>query len=52
MFDKQTEHLEKKKDDESKKMKIDSKQKIIEDMQMRIASYKTELIKSRKNKNF
>jgi len=40
--------MEKMKEQETKKMKIDSKQKIIEDMQSRIARYKTEIFKQRK----
>ena len=51
MLEKQVEHFEKKKDEETKKMKIDSKQKILEDMQMRIVNYKTELLRQRNKKD-
>jgi hypothetical protein len=50
MIEKQAEHYEKRRDEESKKMKIDSKQKILEDMQSRISSYKTELLRQRNKK--
>ncbi len=42
--------MEKMKESETRKMKIDSKQKILEDMQNRIASYKADIFKQRKKK--
>jgi hypothetical protein len=42
---------EKRREEESKKMKYDSKQKIIEDMQNRIASYKSDLLRQRVKKD-
>jgi hypothetical protein len=45
------ETFEKKKEDESKKMKNESKNKILEDMQMRILNYKTELFRQRNKKD-
>jgi hypothetical protein len=50
MLEKQSENYEKRREEESKKMKVDSKQKILEDMQSRITSYKTELIRQRNKK--
>jgi hypothetical protein len=42
--------MEKMKESETRKMKIDSKQKILEDMQNRISSYKAEIFRQRKKK--
>ena len=50
MLEKQVECYEKKKDEETKKVKVDSKHKILEDMQSRISSYKTELMRQRNKK--
>jgi hypothetical protein len=50
MLEKQVESHEKKKDEETKKMKTDTKHKILEDMQSRITSYKTELLRQRNKK--
>jgi hypothetical protein len=47
MLEKQVENMERKKEEESKRIKVDSKQKILEDMQTRITSYKTELLRQR-----
>jgi len=44
------ENIEKRKEDDSKKTKIDSKHKILEDMQNRISNYKTELFRQRNKK--
>jgi hypothetical protein len=51
MVDKQSEQFEKRKEDESKKMKLESKHKIIEDMQSRISMYKAELLRQRNKKD-
>ncbi len=51
MIEKQAENFEKQKYEETKKVKIDSKQKILEDMQNRISSYKTELLRQRNKKD-
>jgi hypothetical protein len=42
--------MEKIKESETRKMKIDTKQKILEDMQGRIAGYKAEIFRQRKKK--
>jgi len=41
----------KRKEEEYKKQKIDSKHKILEDMQSKIMSYKTEILKNRNKKD-
>lgn len=51
MLEKQTERYDKQKDEEVKKIKVDSKQKILEDMQNKILTYKTEIFKNRNNKD-
>lgn len=51
MLEKQAENFEKQKSEESKKVKVDSKQKILEDMQSRISSYKAELLRQRSKKD-
>lgn len=51
MLEKQSENYEKKREEETKKVKVDSKHRIIEDMQTRILSYKTELLKQRNKKD-
>jgi hypothetical protein len=51
MMEKQTEQFAIKREEETKKMKIDTKHKIIEDMQNRISQYKSELFKNRIRKD-
>lgn len=50
MLEKQGEQYEKRREEETKKMKLDSKHKIVSDLQSRISSYKTDLIKQRNKK--
>jgi hypothetical protein len=50
ILEKQVESFEKKKEEECKKMKVDTKQKILDDMQSRISSYKSELFRQRSRK--
>ena len=52
MQEKQNEYDEKRKEEETRKMKVDSKQKILEDMQNKILSYKTEILKNRNKKDW
>ena len=47
MFEKQSEVNEKKREEESRKMKIDSKQKIVGELQNRISTYRTEIMRQR-----
>lgn len=51
MYDKQNEYDNKVKEEEKRKTKIDSKQKILEDMQNKILTYKTEILKNRNKKD-
>ena len=51
MLEKQTERYDKQKDEEVKKIKVDSKQKILEDMQNKILTYKTEIFKNVSKRN-
>jgi hypothetical protein len=50
MLEKQVEQFEKKKEEESKRIKIDSKQKLVGELQSRITSYKTEIMRQRNKK--
>lgn len=50
MLEKQSEQYDKRREEEAKKMKTESKHKIIEDMQNRISSYKSELFRQRNKK--
>jgi hypothetical protein len=50
ILEKQAEQYEKKREEDNKRTKLDSKHKIIEDLQSRISGYKTELLKQRVRK--
>ncbi len=51
MLEKQNEINDKRKEEENRKIKVDSKQRILEDMQSKILSYKTEILKNRNKKD-
>jgi hypothetical protein len=51
MMEKQNEQFERRREEDVKKMKLDSKHKIIEDMQSRISQYKSELFRNRVRKD-
>jgi hypothetical protein len=51
MLEKQNEMYEKRREEEHKKIKVDSKTKVIEDLQSRISSYKAELMRQRVKKD-
>jgi hypothetical protein len=51
MIEKQADSFDKRREDDMKKNRIESKQKIIEDLQNKISNYKAELIKNRNRKD-
>lgn len=50
MYEKENEIHERRREEEMKKMKIDSKQKIVGELQSRIANYRSELLRQRNRK--